>query len=155
MAFERVNSFHMAERYDVYAYFEKWHFNAFFFAICLWICLFSLKVKMEENKLHFRHLMLFYFWKEKNVVQTRKKICIVYGNTIAENTIHKWFAQKWQFWSGRPKMFQQFCSRWWRPKIVTLIKNNLHYTIRDSVEILYISHMSVVRHIESLGYMNC
>jgi len=45
---------------------------------------------MEENKVHFRHLMLFYFRKGKNAAQTAKKICIVYGDSaVAESTIRK------------------------------------------------------------------
>jgi len=31
---------------------------------------------MKENKVHFRHLMLFYFRKGKIAAQTAKKICI-------------------------------------------------------------------------------
>jgi len=39
-------------------------------------------------------------------------------------------------------------------QILTLIKNNLHfhYTTRDIVEILHISHMSVIRHLKTLEY---
>jgi len=49
---------------------------------------------MDENKVHFRHLMLFYFWKGKNVAQIAKKICIVYGDSaVAESTVRKWFTR--------------------------------------------------------------
>jgi len=47
---------------------------------------------MEENKVHFRHLMLFFYWKGKNAIQAANKICAVYGDAVAERTVRKWFA---------------------------------------------------------------
>ena len=48
---------------------------------------------MEENKVHFRHLMLF-FWKDKNATQATNKIYAVYGEgAVAERTVRKWFAR--------------------------------------------------------------
>ena len=32
-----------------------------------------------EEKQHFQHRMLYYFKKGKNVTETQKKICAVYG----------------------------------------------------------------------------
>jgi len=50
---------------------------------------FILKVKW---KVHFRHLMLFYFRKGKNAAQTAEKIFIVYGHSaVIESTVRKWF----------------------------------------------------------------
>jgi len=38
--------------------------------------------------------MLFYFWKEKNATQTKKKRCAVYGeNTVSERVCQNWFAK--------------------------------------------------------------
>ncbi|EZA52196.1 hypothetical protein X777_08709 [Ooceraea biroi] len=49
---------------------------------------------MEENKEHFRHLMLFYYRKGKNASQATNSICSVYGEgALAERTVHKWFAK--------------------------------------------------------------
>jgi len=42
---------------------------------------------MEENKVHFRHLMLFFYWKGKNAIQAANKICAVYGDAVAERTV--------------------------------------------------------------------
>ena len=51
-------------------------------------------VKMEENKMHFRHLFVFYFRKGKNVAETVRKISAVYGEgSVAESTVWKWFAR--------------------------------------------------------------
>jgi len=44
---------------------------------------------MEENKVHFRHLMLFFYWKGKNATQAANKICVVYGEDVAERTVRK------------------------------------------------------------------
>jgi len=39
-------------------------------------------------------------------------------------------------------------------QILTLIENNPRHTIQDIAEILHISHMSVIRHLKTLGYIN-
>jgi len=39
-------------------------------------------------------------------------------------------------------------------QILTLIENNPRHTTRDIAEILHISHMSVIRHLKTLGYIN-
>jgi len=42
-------------------------------------------LNMEENKVHFRHLMLFFYRKGKNIIQAANKICAVYGEgAVAE-----------------------------------------------------------------------
>ena len=38
-------------------------------------------LKMEENKQHFQHIMLYYFKKCKNATETQKTICAVYGES--------------------------------------------------------------------------
>ena len=38
-----------------------------------------LVLKIEESKQHFQHIMLYYFKKVKNTIETPKKICAVYG----------------------------------------------------------------------------
>ena len=35
---------------------------------------------MEEQGAHFRHILLYYFRKEKNASQAHKKLCAIYGN---------------------------------------------------------------------------
>ena len=47
---------------------------------------------MEKNKVHFRHLMPFFYQKDKNATQAANKICAVYGES-AERTVRKWFAR--------------------------------------------------------------
>ena len=36
-------------------------------------------LKMKENTLHFRHIILYYFKKNKTQLKCKKKICAVYG----------------------------------------------------------------------------
>jgi len=51
-------------------------------------------LNMEENKVHFRHLMFFFYRKGKNITQAANKTCTVYGESaIAERTVRKWFAR--------------------------------------------------------------
>ena len=42
-------------------------------------CVAILILKMEENKQHFWHIMLYYFKKGKNTTKGQKKICAVCG----------------------------------------------------------------------------
>jgi len=45
---------------------------------------------MEEKKVHFRHLILFFHRKGKNAIQAANKICAVYGEgAVAERTVRK------------------------------------------------------------------
>ncbi|KOC60594.1 hypothetical protein WH47_08053 [Habropoda laboriosa] len=55
---------------------------------------------MSEQSIHFRHLILFYIPKEKNVEEIRNKICDVYGeDAINKRTIQRWILitgdEKW------------------------------------------------------------
>jgi len=46
-----------------------------------------------EEKVHFRHLMLFFYRKGKNATQVANKICAVYGEgAVAERTV-RWFVR--------------------------------------------------------------
>lgn len=116
-------------------------------------CILTVKMK-EENKMHFRHLMLFNFRKGKNAIETTKKICAVYGDgVVTYNSVCKWFA--WfrsenfdlenQKRSGGPLVADQ---------IVTLIANNPCHTTQDIAEMLHVPHMSNARHLKSHGYVN-
>jgi len=50
---------------------------------------------MAESKKHFRHIMLFYFWKGKNASQTQKKICALYDESVVDSTCCK-FRKFWK-----------------------------------------------------------
>ena len=42
-------------------------------------CVAILILKMEENMQHFQHIMPYYFKKSRNITETQKKFCAVYG----------------------------------------------------------------------------
>ena len=49
---------------------------------------------MEIPDGHFRHILLYYFWKGKNAVQARKKLYDVYGEkSLTERQCQNWFAR--------------------------------------------------------------
>ena len=90
---------------------------------------------------HFWRIMLYYFKKGKNTIETPKKICAVYGEgAVTDLKCQKWFAKFWAGdfqlddtpWSGRPVEVDSY-------KIETLIENNQCYTTQKIVDILKIS----------------
>ena len=49
---------------------------------------------METSEGHFRHILLFYFRKEKNVTQAHRKLCVVYGDEcLSERQCQNRFAR--------------------------------------------------------------
>lgn len=60
--------------------------------------------------------------------------------------LHVRYIQKWTFESGRQRTLMM-------TKIQTLIMNNQVYVTRDIAEILQISQMSVLRHLETLRWI--
>ena len=57
-------------------------------------CIAILILKMEENRQHVWHIMLYYFKKSKNVTKTKKKICAMYGEgAVTDRTCQKGFVK--------------------------------------------------------------
>ena len=54
-------------------------------------CAAILILKMEENKQHFGHIMLYYFNKGKNATEMQEKSSAVYG----KGAVIGWMCQKW------------------------------------------------------------
>lgn len=53
--------------------------------------------------MHYRHLMLFFYWKDKNTTQAASKICAVYSDgAIAERIVEVDFNLEDQEHPGRP-----------------------------------------------------
>ncbi|XP_011068816.1 PREDICTED: histone-lysine N-methyltransferase SETMAR-like [Acromyrmex echinatior] len=49
---------------------------------------------MSENKVHFRHILLYYFKKGKRAAEAHRKICGVYrDDALTERAAQKWFAK--------------------------------------------------------------
>ena len=73
-------------------YFDSWYSKAclwkkfdWFYAVVFGWC----SIKYESEKQHFRHILLFYYWKDKNAVQARKKLSDVYGEDVLQNASAK------------------------------------------------------------------
>ncbi|XP_018376647.1 PREDICTED: histone-lysine N-methyltransferase SETMAR-like [Trachymyrmex cornetzi] len=49
---------------------------------------------MSENKVHFWHILLYYFKKGKRAAEAHRKMCGVYGDdALTEHAAQKWFAK--------------------------------------------------------------
>ena len=98
---------------------------------------------MENQKEHYRHILLFYFRKGKNASQAHKKLCAVYGDeALKERQCQNWF--------------DKFCSGDFSFKdekgsvrtvevdddlIKAIIDSDRHSTTREIAEKLYVSYM--------------
>ena len=120
-------------------------------------CVAILILKMEENKQHFLHIMLYYFKNSKNAIKMQNKICVVYG----EGAVTDWMCQEWfaKFRAGGFSLDDAPVSS--RPvevdsdHIRTLIEKNQHYTTWEIADILKISIWHIENHLHQLGYVNC
>lgn len=109
---------------------------------------------MEDQTVHFRHILLFYFNKGKNARQAFIKLNEVYGdNAPKERQCQRWFAR---FRAGDFTLND--APRSGRPievdddKIMALIKSNPHYTTREIAEELNIHFTTVHDHLKKLGF---
>ncbi|CAK9819681.1 Histone-lysine N-methyltransferase SETMAR [Anthophora plagiata] len=100
---------------------------------------------MEEQDVHFRHILLYYFRKGKNALQARKKLCAVYGNeALKERQCQNWFATfrsgdfslKNAQRSGRPVEVDEI-------HIMAIIDSDRHSTTRDIAEKLNVLHTCI------------
>ncbi|XP_046837226.1 histone-lysine N-methyltransferase SETMAR-like [Vespa crabro] len=110
---------------------------------------------MESNKQHFRHILLFYYRKEKNAVQARKKLFNVYGeDVLTVQRCHSWFV-KFRFRnfdveheprSGRPVKVD-------KDTIKALVDANreTHVTTCEIGERLNLSNSNVYDHLKGLS----
>ncbi|EFN81530.1 Histone-lysine N-methyltransferase SETMAR, partial [Harpegnathos saltator] len=107
-------------------------------------------LKMEEQDVHLRHILLYYFRKGKNASQAHKKLCAVYGNeALKERQCQNWFARfrsgdfslKNAQRSGRPVEVDE-------THIKAIIDSDRHRTKRDIAEKLNISHTCVEKNLK-------
>ncbi|GFU82615.1 histone-lysine N-methyltransferase SETMAR [Trichonephila clavipes] len=110
---------------------------------------------MENQKGHFRHILLFYFRKGKNASQAHKQLCAVYGNeALNERQCQNWFAKfrsgdfslKDEKRSGRPVEVDD-------DLINAIIDSDRHSTTREIAEKLHVSHTCIENHLKQLGYV--
>jgi len=51
-------------------------------------------LKMEDKKVHFRHILLFFFRKGLKATEAQREICGVYGDSaISADTCQRWFTR--------------------------------------------------------------
>ena len=111
---------------------------------------------MDDQNLHYRHILLFYLKKGKNASQVFNKVCSVYGkDAISLRSYQRWFEK---FWLG--KLSVENSSRTYRPteietdKIKVLFDENPYLTTQDIAGDLEISHTSVLNHIHKIGHVS-
>ena len=111
--------------------------------------------KMEEEKQHFWHIMLYYFKKGKNATETHKKIRALYGEgAVTDQTCQSGLEVScWRFLVGQ-------CSMVSRPvevdsnQMETLIEINQCYNRQERANILKMSKSSIENHLNQVGYVN-
>lgn len=110
---------------------------------------------MEENKVHFRHILLYYFRQGKKAAVARREICAVYGaEAISDSTCHKWFAH---FRSGDFNVDD--APRSGRPtkadddQILTLVRKNPHLTTQEIADRFKIDRTTVGDRLKKLGML--
>ncbi|XP_047367610.1 histone-lysine N-methyltransferase SETMAR-like [Vespa velutina] len=110
---------------------------------------------MEEQAVHFRHILLYYFRKGKIASQAQKKLCAVYENeALKERHCQNWFARfrsgdfslKNAQRSGRPVEIDEI-------HIKAIIDSDRHSTTRDIAEKLKISHTCIQKKLKQLDYV--
>lgn len=108
---------------------------------------------MECDKIHFRHILRFYFHKGRSALQAHKKIIAVYGdNALSKSTAEFWFRR---FRSGNFDV--EDAARSGRPieanvdEIQNKIMEDQRITTRQIAEELHIAHSTVSRQIKKLG----
>lgn len=111
---------------------------------------------MEENIIHYRHILVYYFKKGKRAAEAHRKICSVYGDdALTERTCQNWFAK---FHSGNFDIND--AQRSGRPheietsNVKAIVDQNPTQSVREIAMALNVSHTSVENHLHKLGYVS-
>lgn len=111
---------------------------------------------MENERKHFRHVMLHCFKRGKNANDTANEICTVYGNNATSvQTVRSWFKK---FRAGNFNLEdEESCGR---PSttntdlIIAMVEENPRYTLREVADSLKIPRTTVHNHLIKLSYIN-
>ena len=109
-------------------------------------------MKIPEG--HFRHILIFYFWKGKNAAQAHRKLRGVYGDEcLSERQFQNWFA-RFRFGNfdvkDEPHPGRQIVEK--VDEILKKIKVDRHISSRDIATELNIDHKIVLNHLYKNGY---
>jgi histone-lysine N-methyltransferase SETMAR len=110
---------------------------------------------MENNDVHFRHLMLYYFRKSRTPTETLEKILKVYVDaTLSLRTVQRWFKrfQEGDFdledrpRSGRPSVTEP-------DPLVELLQDNARLSVREMSELLGLPKSTIHDHLRKLKFV--
>ena len=110
---------------------------------------------LENFEEHIRHILFYYFKKEKKATEARKKLRWVYGrNVVKKRQCQNWFTRfrngdfsvKDAHRSGRPSKIDD-------DEMKALVQANKHLTVRELATALKVSVGSVHDHLKSLGFV--
>ena len=111
---------------------------------------------MEDQKLHFRHIMLYEFRRGSTAAAVARNICAVYGDgAVSDSTCRSWFAK---FRSGdttltdAPHTGRQVDFD--DEALQALLKTNPRQTTRELAAQLNCSHVTVEHHLHALNKVN-
>lgn len=115
----------------------------------------SVVPKMENKKVHVRHILLFYFQKGTTAAEAHRKICGVYGEDyVSQRTCGKWFVK---FRSGDLDLEDD--PRSGGPvktddnEILVLIQNDPNLTTQEIADRFNINRTTVGHRLRKLGYV--
>ena len=108
---------------------------------------------MDEQKLHFRHIMLYEFRRGSTAASTARNICAVYGeDAVVESTCQNWFTK---FRSGDTTLTDAPRSGrhvgFDEEALQALLKINPRQTTRELATQLNCSQSTIDRHLHALG----
>lgn len=108
---------------------------------------------MDENKVHFRHILLFCFRKGQSAKDARQTICDVYGpRAVTTTTCYSWYKR---FITGNFNL--EDAPRSGRPctahekQILALIDSDSHLTTREIAEKLDVDFSTVAKRLKGIG----
>ena len=102
---------------------------------------------MENQKEHYRRILLFYFRKGKNASQAHEKLCAVYGDeALKERQGQNWFDKRRRKRIGRPVEVDD-------DLIKAIIDSDRHGTTREIAEKLHVSRTCIENRLKQLGYV--
>ena len=98
---------------------------------------------MVDEKVHYQHILRFYFHKGKNASEAHKKLCSVYR----DKALSKRQCQNWlkEFIGGEVEVYNK--------KIKEIIDTDPHRTTRNIAEKLNASHTCIEKRLQQIGYL--